>query len=137
VDQTTVYPGINSLLETLFPAYKLAIATNKPTDLSIEIVKYLGMKEIFELVIGPEVTGKGKPDPAMLVHIASEFGARPDEVIMVGDSPVDIETARKFGCTACAVAWGYNTYEMLHEARPDFIIHSPMDLLDYIISPLS
>lgn len=132
LEETSTYPGIVALLENLFGNYRLAVATNKPLNLTEQIIKGIGMEKIFSVVAAPETTGKAKPDPGMLQHISKIHQTAPDETIMVGDSPVDIEVSRNFGCTACAVTWGYNLPEILHETKPDFMIHSPIDLMDYL-----
>lgn len=130
--ETTVYPGISPLLKSLSGKYKLAIATNKPFNLTTETIKGLGLTNAFEIIAAPETTGKPKPDPGILKHIVSILEIKPEETIMVGDSPVDIETAKNFGCKACAVTWGYNIPEVLHEFKPDYVIHEPLDLLSYL-----
>jgi len=132
LEETTTYPGITSLLEELAGGYRLAVATNKPLGLSQRIIKGLGMERVFSVIAAPETTGKGKPEPGMLQHISEKHQAAPTEIIMIGDSPIDIQVSRNFGCTACAVSWGYNLPEILHETKPDFMIHSPMALLDYL-----
>lgn len=132
MDETVTYPGILALLEELDGDYNLAVATNKPVGLSVRMVRGLGMEKIFKAVVGPETVGRGKPDPMMLSHIANQFGSKPREVLMIGDSMVDIEASRSFGCRVCAVTWGYNTYEILHASKPDILIHEPLDLLSYL-----
>lgn len=130
LDETVVYPGIQPLLESLNGRFKLAVATNKPFILASKSIKGLGLEKFFNIICGPETVGKGKPDPEMLNHISAKLGSEPSEMLMVGDSPVDIETAQNFGCRSCAVAWGYNVTDILHTAKPDYMIHEPMDLLD-------
>lgn len=132
LDETIVYPGINSLLESICNEYILAVASNKPAFLTEACLKGLGLSQFFKLIVGPETGGAGKPDPAMLRHISEKFGTDFGKILMVGDSPVDIEAAQNLGCASCAVTWGYNVNEVLHESRPDFIIHAPPDLLDYL-----
>ncbi len=132
LEESVPYPGITSLLEELAGNYRLAVATNKPLALTLKIIKGLGLEKVFSTIAAPETTGKGKPDPGMLEHISEKLQIGPTETIMIGDSPVDINAARNFGCTACAVSWGYNLPEILHETKPDFMIHSPIDLLDYL-----
>lgn len=134
LDETVAYPGIYALLQALGDDYKLAVATNKPVEHSKIIIKGLGMEKVFLVVAGPETTGAGKPDPAMLKYISKKIGSHPEEIMMVGDSPVDISAAKSFGCKSCAVAWGFNTFEMLTSCKPDYFIHSPMDLKEILNS---
>ena len=130
--ETVVYPGVYSLLEELDGDYDMAVATNKPLILSEAVIKGLGMERVFKVVAGPETTGKAKPEPDILEHIAVKVGTDREEVLMIGDSPVDIATAKNFGCKSCAVTWGYNIPEVLHEQEPDYVIHEPLDLLSYL-----
>jgi 2-phosphoglycolate phosphatase len=132
LEETVVYPGIAALIEELRGKYNLAIATNKPLNLTIETIKGIGLKEAFGAIGAPETTGQPKPETGMLEHISSEFATNPEETMMVGDSPVDIEVAKNFGCKACAVTWGYNVPEVLHGLKPDHVIHEPLDLLSYL-----
>lgn len=132
VEETVLYKGILDLLNKLFENYILAIATNKPLELADNSIRELGIKNYFKVITGPETTGEAKPDPEMISYIANRTGAKPKEILVVGDSPVDIEVARNFGCKACSVSWGYNDIQLLKESKPDFIINSPAELLNYI-----
>lgn len=132
LDETVTYPGISALLESLAGSYSLAVASNKPVAITLKIIKGLGMEKIFEAVAGPETAGKGKPDPAMLAYVAAKLGSSPNETLMVGDSPIDIEAARNFGCKVCAVTWGFNTPEIINDSHADFVINEPLDLLTHL-----
>lgn len=132
LDETTVYPGILPLLQALCGDYNLAVATNKPSILASNSIRGLGLDKYFGIIAGPETVNAAKPAPDMLIHIGKKFETSPEETILVGDSLVDIETARNYGCRICAAAWGYNITDILRKANPDFLIHEPLDLLEYL-----
>lgn len=132
VVETVTYPGIRPLIEELCLNYDLAIASNKPLELSRRALHELGLHNAFLKITGPETTGAGKPDTGMLRDIAEHFGNKPEEMVMVGDSPVDIEAAKNFGCRAFAVTWGYNTKETLKNCHPDRVINTPSEMIDYL-----
>jgi phosphoglycolate phosphatase len=132
LDNTRPYDGIEDLLKSLYNRYYLAVATNKPTELAVRSIDGVGFGKYFQVVVGPEEVGAGKPAPDMLYYIASKADASPREVLLVGDSPVDIKTARNFGCYIAAVTWGFSDKKDLKGASPDLILESPLKLLDHL-----
>jgi phosphoglycolate phosphatase len=107
VDHTRPYPGIDETLRTLARECRLAVLTNKPRVPAIDILRHFGLMELFTDVIGGDGTLPRKPDPGNLLAICEKAGISPHEALVVGDSWVDVETARRAGAGACFVTWGF------------------------------
>ncbi len=103
LDRTRLYPGIAALLANAGRA--LAVHTNKPGALARKILDGLGLRSRFALVLGGDEAPR-KPDPAGVRLIQARVGAAPEETVFVGDSLVDLATARAAGVRHVAVTWG-------------------------------
>src|SRR5216683_1555808 len=102
LDSTCAYPGVPEALEHL-AAFPMAILTNKPVRISVRILQELGLAKYFRAVYGGNSFETKKPDPLGAQTILREFGAAPAEAILIGDSEVDVQTARNAGTLAAAV----------------------------------
>jgi len=120
------YPGVMDTLNGKLGNYRKAVLTNKRTDMSVKLLKALGMLDHFEVVAGPEDVPAQKPDPAGLLHVLGKLGFDKDEAVMVGDSSFDIETGLNAGVRTVAVAYGFRPRETLLDA--DVLIDRFMDL---------
>lgn len=125
--KTHLYDGIHELLMKNRQT-PMAVCTNKPEDMTHIILKYYGIDDYFRVVVGAEARFPHKPDPQGLLYICEQLDCDAAELAMVGDSVVDIETARAAGCRAVAVSWGFQTVEELMAATPDLLIHHPSEL---------
>jgi len=126
--KTHLYDGIVELLDSKMHL-PLAICTNKPQDMSEIIVRHFKIADYFKILVGAEADFPKKPDPQGLLHICKQLGCVPEEVAMIGDSVVDIETAKAAGCMSVAVSWGFQTEDELMAANPDLLIHHPSELI--------
>ena len=129
---TTAYDGMAELLADLrADGLPLAVFTNKDNDHANDIVKKLYGGEIFEEILG---TGRfpGKPSPEGALYLAEKYGVSPSECAFVGDSDVDMKTAKYAGMVAVGVTWGYREKEILKEAGADFIADKPSVVYDII-----
>jgi phosphoglycolate phosphatase len=126
-ETTRLYPGMEEALDRIGNSAQLAVLTNKPGALSRAIVFELGLTDRFIAVIGGDDLASRKPDPEGLRKIGAESGVRAEEVALVGDSAVDVKTARNAGAMAVGVLWGYDREGVLSEA-PDVTIEKPTDL---------
>jgi phosphoglycolate phosphatase len=126
-ETTDLYPGIRAVLDDLASKSVLAILTNKPGGMSRTIVKDLGLTGRFIAVIGGDDLKTRKPDPEGLLKIAAEAGVPPSETALVGDSAVDIQTARNAGAFAVGVLWGYDREGVTRE-KPDLLVTEPVEL---------
>jgi phosphoglycolate phosphatase len=109
MDSTCAYPGVPEALEQL-ATYPMAILTNKPVRISRRILEALGLAKYFSAVYGGNSFETKKPDPLGAQTILREFCAAPAEAILIGDSEVDIQTARNAGTLAAAVNYGFGTH---------------------------
>jgi phosphoglycolate phosphatase len=110
LDATHAYPGVVEGLEALQDR-PMAVLTNKPAKMSVEILEALGLLKYFRAVYGGDSFEKRKPDPAGAQAILKDLGARPQESAMVGDSDVDILTARNAGMLAIGVNYGFGQHD--------------------------
>lgn len=134
LDKTRLYDGIKETLGRLSDGgVILAVATNKPEDAACEIVSELLPDIDFVRVLGGSEHRPPKPDSAILIEI---FAALPDEenrVYMIGDSNVDVQTAKNAGITSIGCAWGFRGREELEAEGADFIAEKPSDIADIIL----
>jgi phosphoglycolate phosphatase len=126
LDATRAYPGVVEGLQSLQDR-PMAVLTNKPQKMSVEILEALGLRKYFRAVYGGDSFEKKKPDPAGALAILKDLGARPHEAAMVGDSGVDIQTARNAGMFAIAVNYGFGQHD--RQAQPaDLYIDSVQEI---------
>ena len=130
VGETRAYDGVPAMLASLrasTPAVALGIATNKPGAFARPLVEAL-FPGVFAAVLGPDDVGTLKPDPAVVHAIARAAGG--DVVAFVGDSGVDMETARNAGVRAVGVAWGLRPEEL---SGADAVARTPADLVPLLL----
>ncbi len=122
------YEGMSEAMHTLFErGYKLAVLSNKQDAYTKKIVGLLFEDGIIEFVLG-QTALPTKPDPTVPLMIAEQFGVAPAECAFIGDSEVDVRTAKNSGMMAVGCSWGYRSREMLEEA--DVIIDAPTELTE-------
>jgi phosphoglycolate phosphatase len=130
---TLPYPGVRETLEVLAPR-RMAILTNKPVRISRDIIHGLGLSRFFSCVYGGDSFERKKPDPMGLASVVDELGASPRQAMMVGDSDVDIQTARNAGTWACGVTYGFQP-ERLTACAPDLLLDRFEDLPRHLSIP--
>jgi phosphoglycolate phosphatase len=129
LDHTRPYEGMTEALERLVARIPLAVLTNKPAKATARILDGLGMRRFFRVVIGGDSAFERKPDPAGLLHIASAAGVSPDDTLMVGDSPIDLQTARRAGTRICLARYGFGYRDVEKDLRGDEqFIDRPVEL---------
>ena len=112
MDTTCAYPGIpDALAELSRKKAPMAVLTNKPVKISVRILESLGLASYFRVIYGGNSFETKKPDPFGANKILSEFSAQPREAIVVGDSEVDVQTARNAGTIAAAVNYGFGVHD--------------------------
>ena len=107
---TRVYPGVTEGLQAL-RGRPMAVLTNKPTKMSLEILEALGLMKFFRGVYGGDSFEKKKPDPAGAQTILKGLEVPPEQAAIVGDSDVDILTARNAGTMAICVSYGFGQHD--------------------------
>ncbi len=122
-DHTRLYPGMTEWVDAIAASGGVsAVLTNKPERATRALLAFLGVEPRFVAIAGPETFGALKPDPAGLLAIMRAVGAAPGETVMIGDSIVDIETARNAGVAACGITGGLGDEESLVGSKPDILI---------------
>lgn len=135
LDYTVLYPGVREALEELASdGARMAILTNKPFRISREIVDGLGVAAHFFQVYGGNSFEQKKPDPVGIHALLSESGIGAEATMMVGDSGVDIQTARNAGVAAVGCTWGFQP-ESLVTHPPDYLIESMGELPSIVRNP--
>ncbi|MBD5159046.1 MAG: HAD-IA family hydrolase [Ruminococcus sp.] len=133
LDKTRLYDGIKNCLEVLTENNViLAVATNKPQDFARQIIDKLLPEYRFVKVSGGCSERPKKPDTAIITEIVSEYPEEKD-IYMIGDSNVDIQTAKNAGIRSIGCVWGFRDIEELTGAGADFIAETPEDIVKYII----
>jgi len=110
LDYTREYPGVREALEKL-RGVPMAVLTNKPVDISVRILQGLGLAEYFKSICGGNSFATKKPDPLGANHILGELGIPAAQAAMVGDSEVDVQTARNAGMISAIVNFGFGTHD--------------------------
>jgi phosphoglycolate phosphatase len=133
LDATALYPGVREALDELLAAkVKMAVLTNKPVRFSEHLIKGLGLDAHFFRIYGGNSFEEKKPHPKGIELLMEESGIARADTIMVGDSAVDILTARNAQVRACGVTWGFQP-ETFSAAPPDFIIDQMSELVALVL----
>jgi len=107
LNATRPYPGMIEAIASLGASFRLAVLTNKPERPTLEILSGLQMRHFFDDVTGGDSAHGRKPNPAGLVDLVARAGVTASEAILVGDSPVDLETSRRAGTRICLTRYGF------------------------------
>lgn len=122
-DESRPYPGIPELLETLqSQGMQLAVASNKYQTATEKLVAHYFPQIRFIAVFGQREGVKVKPDATIVEDILRISGTPKEEVLYVGDSGVDMQTALNAGVTACGVTWGFRPRTELEGFHPKYIV---------------
>lgn len=128
-NKTSAYDGIMELLDKLKSQnIKLAILSNKADELTKKIGLSL-FPDYFEIVMGLKSEATKKPNPSAAIEISNEFGISPEEFLYVGDSGIDMQTAKNTNMYAVGVLWGYRPEEELLAEGAQAIISHPLELI--------
>jgi phosphoglycolate phosphatase len=112
LDTTCAYAGVPEALGELNrKKVPMAVLTNKPVKISVRILEALGLARYFRVIYGGNSFETKKPDPFGAIKILDELGAVPREAMVVGDSEVDVQTARNAGTIAVAVNYGFGVHD--------------------------
>jgi phosphoglycolate phosphatase len=131
LDHTYVYPGVFAALDSLRfdPAgapRSMAVLTNKPIGPSLAICEALGLSPYFFRIYGGNSFATKKPDPEGLLALMREAGVTAEETLMIGDSDVDIMTARNAGVWSMGCTFGLSPHT-LAAVSPDCLVDSPVE----------
>ena len=133
LDYTVLYPGVQESLDHFRGAgIPMAVLTNKPVRISTAIVEELGLAQHFFRVYGGNSFDKKKPDPVGIYKLVEEAGVTGADTIMVGDSGVDILTARNAGVRSCGVTYGFQP-ETFSQFPPDILVDRLEQLVEQVV----
>ena len=136
LDNTRLYPGVKDALDRLHHAGShMAVLTNKPVRFSRELVNGLGLGSHFFQVYGGNSFEQKKPDPIGVEALLRESGIVRERAVMVGDSGVDIRTARNANIRACGVTYGFQPEGFVQDP-PDIVVDDMNELVDYVLAEL-
>jgi phosphoglycolate phosphatase len=132
-NHTRPYPGIPELLTQLHAEHlKMALLTNKPLDASARILEAFGLTRFFRLRVGGDGPWPRKPAPDGLRFLMKEELAEPSETVLVGDSTVDLQTARNAGVRICLARYGFGFADLAADALQgdELIVDQPRGIAE-------
>ncbi len=134
LDHTRLYPGAREALGRMHAAgLKMAVLTNKPVRFSRDLLRGLGVAEHFQVVYGGNSFETKKPHPEGLQTVLTELGMPPERTLVVGDSGVDVRTARNAGARSCGRSYGFQP-ETFAEDPPDLLVDSLEELAEIVLA---
>lgn len=125
---TEIYPGISDLLEEISKSHELSVLSNKTHSFTTEIIHSLFPAVSFRTILGKRPGISAKPDPSGIFEILSQASDANAPTYLIGDSVVDLTTAKNAGIKSIAVTWGFEPLSDLVEMEPDHIVHSVAEL---------
>lgn len=130
--KTGPYEGIPELLSDLKKrGVKIAVCSNKPHNVVCDVVKTV-FGDMFDAVKGINDGDKTKPEPDNALAIMRSMGCSRDDCLFIGDTNVDIHTAKNAGIESIGVLWGFRDRTELEEAGADYIVDCPEKILDIV-----
>lgn len=132
LDYTNEYPGVRETLERL-RGVPMAVLTNKPVNISVRILEELGLAQFFDQICGGNSFATKKPDPFGANALLHEMGVAAADAAMVGDSEVDVQTARNAGMISAIVNFGFGTHD--RKAHPADVYLDRMEELIPMVAP--
>lgn len=135
-DTTQPYPGVRNLLTELSSkGVKLAVCSNKYQEAVDKIIRHYFPDVEFAAIYGERPGIPRKPDPSVVFSVLLECPTPKSKVLMVGDSAIDVETARRACVESVGVTWGFRPVSELRKAYADHIISDVSDLLPIVERP--
>lgn len=130
LEHARAYNGVSEVITALKEkGMRLAICTNKPDFAAKGMVSAIFGDDAFDVVQGAVDGMPKKPDPTVPQSILNQFGVSAAETVWIGDSDVDVLSAKNLGCRSIAVTWGFRSRESLENANPDYIVNTPKEIL--------
>lgn len=132
-DESTLYPGIEELLVNLQKkGVKLAVASNKYHSATVRLIDHFFPNIEFVKVFGHRDGVNPKPDPTVVLDILKEANIDKAETLYVGDSGVDMQTAKNAGVASVGVTWGFRPRTELEVFQPNYIVDQATQILGLI-----
>lgn len=131
LNKTRPYKGMSESLNELHKKrVKLAVLTNKDHEMAVKVVTHLFGKNLFDAIVGTTTGNPIKPDPTQTLELVRKLKLKPQETVFVGDSDVDMQTAKACKMLAVGVNWGFRPIEELKQNGADIIVGRPEKLLE-------
>jgi len=125
------FPHILEMLQSLKNNGKSCfVVSSKKTDVLHRNLQHLGLDVFCTDWIGSDRVSQYKPHPEGIFKIQQTYGILLQESVMIGDASFDIQMGKAAGCTTCAVSWGAHSEEQLQHEKPDFLVHSPLEIIN-------
>lgn len=133
LDNTKPYPGIVDLLKNLKEkGVAVAVASNKYQEATSKLIAGCFPDIEFAAVEGQQEGRHRKPDPSIVFAILEQFPVPKKDVLYVGDSSIDVETAKRACVESIGVSWGFRPATELRRANADFVIDAPSEILNHL-----
>jgi phosphoglycolate phosphatase len=130
--KTKPYDGIVELLENLTSQnIKMAVFSNKADELTKKIASEI-FPNNFDKAVGLSKEALKKPNPFEAIEISKKWNLKPEEILFVGDSDIDMQTAINANMFPVGVTWGYRTEEELKTSGAKLVINSPLELIEIV-----
>jgi phosphoglycolate phosphatase len=127
-DYTVPYNGIEQVLTRLQIRMPLAVLTNKPQRPTDRLLSALGLSEYFTAVVGGDTSLGRKPNPAGLLQLCERAHVAPNDAVLVGDSPIDLQTARNAGTAIALARYGFGFRFAPEELTGIVVANTPEDV---------
>lgn len=135
-DLTEPYPGITDMLRELGKmGVKLAVASNKYQAAVVALIRHYFPDIDWQAIEGQKEGVPTKPDPSIVFEILAKCPTRKSKVLYVGDSGVDMETARRACVDSCGVTWGFRSLKELKDHHADNIVDTPDGIIAVVRRP--
>ena len=133
IDKSSLYNGVEDLLGYLtLKKIKAALLTTKSQDQADRIIDHFNLREYFDNVSGRKNGIPVKPSAEPLLLICDDLGIAAENVLMVGDTEMDIQCGKNAGAKTCGVTYGYRNLGVIKNEKPDYIIDSLIELKEII-----
>jgi phosphoglycolate phosphatase len=130
-----LFPGLKDMLEHLKRnEVTITIATSKRRHLVDEVVDHHGLTDYFKMIVGAADVSHHKPHPESVHVTMQQLGAKPEEVVVIGDSTFDLDMARNAGVDGIGVTTGIHTRELLQKSAPRHIVSGLHEVTPLILN---
>jgi phosphoglycolate phosphatase-like HAD superfamily hydrolase len=126
--------ALRAVKELHHRGFRLALIGGRPISQVEPELEFLGIRDCFDTVLTSEMVNHPKPAPDIVQRAAEIWNISPDQILVVGDSPDDIASAKRAGAFSAGVCSGYFSREVIINAKPNFLLDSASDVLD-IVAP--
>ena len=131
LDRTRLFEGMGTVLERIGDL-KLGIASNKPKRFSEKILKGLGIRKRFQLVLGPGDVKKAKPHPEMILKSVEALGGSIETTLFIGDTEPDMQAGQDARVRVCAVRYGYGDWDEVMKRNPDYAAETAAEIVEIV-----